>query len=81
MVHDRQCISLRLGRARHGPAPFFHERTFIAAVGDPYRAVTLVKALLRKKPQETVRAVTGLSRNAVLGYKLKPGEVMRDADR
>jgi hypothetical protein len=41
----------------------------------------LVKALLRKKPQETVRAVTGLSRNAVLGYKLKPGEVIRDADR
>jgi hypothetical protein len=63
------------------PPPSFHERTFIAAVGDPYRAVTLVKALLHKKPQETVRAVTGLSRNAVLGYKLKPGQVIRDADR
>ncbi len=61
--------------------PSFHERTFIAAVGDPFRAVALVKTLLRKKPRETVRAVTGLSRNAILGYKLKPGQVMRDANR
>jgi hypothetical protein len=61
--------------------PSFHERTFIAATGDPYRAVTLVKAVIGTKSQETVRAVTGLSRNAVLGYKLKPGQVMRDANR
>lgn len=61
--------------------PSFHERTFIAAVGDPYRAVTLVTALIGKRPQETIRAMTGLSRNAVLGYKLKPGQVMRDANR
>ena len=61
--------------------PSFGERTFIAAVRDPFRAVELVKALLRKKSQETVQAVNGLSRNAILGYKLQPGQVIRDADR